>query len=136
VTDHLDAARAHAATVVDTLTPQQVADLAAGRARLVFQPQRVDRRPRPAAPEPATRSSDIAGTVEMINQLSDPEDVEAYLRRHDAAFTVPLLRAIAAALGPTVRTTGRNKAELRRDIIAGTVGYRTRAEAMSGGAWS
>jgi len=136
VTDHLDAARDHATAVLDALTPEQVADLASGRARLVFRPEPVERRRRPAAPEPAARSSDVAGAVETINQLSDPAEVEAYLRRHDAVFTVPLLKAIAQSLGPTVRTTGRNKTELRRDIVAGTAGYRARSAAMSGGAWS
>ncbi len=135
MTDHLDAARDHAAAVLDALTPEQVTDLASGRAQLVFRPEPVERRRRPASPEPA-RSSDVAGAVETINQLADPAEVEAYLRRHDAVFTVPLLKAIARSLGPTVRTTGRNKTELRRDIVAGTAGYRTRSAAMSGGAWS
>lgn len=135
MTDHLDAARHHAAAVLDALTPGQVADLASGRARLVFRPEPAERRRRPASPEPAP-SSDVAGAVETINQLVDPAEVEAYLRRHDAVFTVPLLKAIARSLGPTVRTTGRNKTELRRDIVAGTAGYRTRSAAMSGGAWS
>lgn len=132
---HLDAVRTHAADVLDTLTPDQLAAIANGRARLVFRPEAVQRRRRPASPEPA-HSSDVAGAVETINQLADPAEVEAYLRRHDAAFTVPLLKDIARSLGPTVRTTGRNKTELRRDIVAGTAGYRTRSAAMSGGAWS
>lgn len=133
---HLDAARAHAADVLDALTADQLAAVAAGRARLVFRPEPAEGRRRPASPEPTARSSDVAGAVETINQLADPAEVEAYLRRHDAVFTVPLLKAIARSLGPTVRTTGRNKTELRRDIVAGTAGYRARSAAMSGGAWS
>ena len=136
MTQHLDAARDHAVAVLDALTPAQLADLAAGRARLVFRPEPVERRRRPASPEPEARASDVAGAVQTINELADPAEVEAYLRRHDAMFTVPLLKAIARSLGPTVRTTGRNKTELRRDIVAGTAGYRARSAAMSGGAWS
>jgi len=132
----MDAALVHAADVLGALSAQQLADLVEGRGRLVFRAEPVDRRTRrPASPEPAG-SSDVAGAVETINQLADPAEVEAYLRRHDAVFTVPLLKAIARSLGPTVRTTGRNKTELRRDIVAGTAGYRTRSAAMSGGAWS
>jgi hypothetical protein len=29
-----------------------------------------------------------------------------------------------------------SKAEMRRDIVAGTVGFRSRSAAMSGGAWT
>jgi hypothetical protein len=135
VTENLDAARDHATAVLHALTPAQLADLATGRGRLVFRPEPAERRRRPVTPEPA-RSSDVVRAVETINELSDPAEVEAYLRRHDAVFTVPLLKAIARSLGPTVRTTGRNKTELRRDIVAGTAGYRARSAAMSGGAWA
>ncbi len=121
--------------MLDTLTPEQLADLADGRARLVFRPTDPARRPRrPVTGEPV--SGDIATAVETINRLADPAEVDEYLRRHDAQFTLLVLREIAKALGPTVRSGGRNKAELRRDIVAGTVGYRTRSAAMSGGAWS
>jgi hypothetical protein len=47
-----------------------------------------------------------------------------------------VLKQIARALGPTVLATGRNKAEVRRDIVAGTAGFRSRSAAMSGGAWT
>lgn len=130
----IDAARAHAAELLDALTADQLAAIADGRGRLVFRLEPTGRG-RSAAPGPA-RPSDVAGAVETISQLVDPAEVESYLRRHDAVFTVLLLKAIARSLGPTVRTTGRNKTELRRDIVAGTAGYRTRSAAMSGGAWS
>jgi hypothetical protein len=133
-----DAAQRHVAAVLNALTPAQLADLAAGRAELVF-------RPGPAA-EPARRTrrpvvtesvrSEVATAVETINQLADRAEVDDYLRRHDARLTLPMLKAIARALGPTVPATGRSKAELRRDIVEGTVGFRTRSAAMSGGAWA
>ncbi|MCW2718727.1 MAG: hypothetical protein QOG20_2340 [Pseudonocardiales bacterium] len=132
-----DAALRHATGVLNSLTPEQLADLAAGRARLVFRPEppATRRTRRPVTPEPE-RSSDVATAVETINRLADPAEVDDYLRRHDGRFTLPVLREIARGLGPTVRANGRNKTELRRDIVAGTAGYRTRSAAMSGGAWS
>lgn len=133
-TSPADDALHHATAVLDSLTPSQLEDLAAGRARLEFRPYVPAARPsRPATPH---TSPDAAAAVETINRLADPSEVDDYLRRHDARFTLPVLRQIARGLGPTVRANGRNKAELRRDIVAGTAGYRARSAAMSGGAWS
>ena len=49
---------------------------------------------------------------------------------------MPVLKQIARELGPTVLATGRSKADVRRDIVAGTAGFRCRSAAMSGGAWT
>jgi hypothetical protein len=133
VTQPSDAALRQASAFLDTLTPEQLDDLAAGRARLELRPQvPTARRARPEA----SSSADVTAAVETINQLADPSEVDDYLRRHDARFSLPVLKEIARGLGPTVRANGRNKSELRRDIVAGTAGYRTRSAAMSGGAWS
>jgi hypothetical protein len=76
----------------------------------------------------------IPATVARINELPTPSAVEAYLQ--DPRFTVAVLKQVARALGPTVLCTGRNKTEVRRDIVAGTAGFRSRSAAMSGGAWA
>ena len=96
-------------------------------------------RPRrnPATPVPDRAHGfdvDIDAAVARINELPTPSAVEEYLR--DPCFTAPVLKQIARALGPTVLATGRTKAEVRRDIVAGTVGFRSRSAAMSGGAWT
>ena len=110
--------------------------MAAGRARLEVR----HLAPRPARRAPKTpvpardHGVDVAAAVERVNVLPTPADVEDYLK--DRRFTVSVLKQIARALGPTVPATGRNKAEVRRDIVAGTVGFRSRSAAMSGGAWS
>lgn len=89
----------------------------------------------PATPLPVRdHGTDIDAMVARINQLSTPGAVDDYLR--DPAFILPVLKQVARALGPTVLSTGRSKAEVRRDIVAGTVGFRSRSTAMSGGAWS
>jgi hypothetical protein len=118
------------------LSPDDLAALAAGRARLEVRhlPPRPARRA-PATPVPARdHGVDVAAAVARINTLPTPVAVEDYLR--DPRFTVSALKQIARELGPTVLATGRSKAEVRRDIVAGTVGFRSRSAAMSGGAWT
>ncbi|HEY0813457.1 MAG TPA: hypothetical protein VGE11_09245 [Pseudonocardia sp.] len=89
----------------------------------------------PATPVPArAHGVDVDAVVARINELPTPAAVEEYLQ--EPRFTAPMLKQIARALGPTVPATGRTKAEIRRDIVAGTVGFRSRSAAMSGGAWS
>jgi hypothetical protein len=118
-----------------TLSPEDLAAVAGGRARLEVRPV-APRPPRraPATPVPDDHGVDVAAAVGRINALPTPADVEDYLK--DRRFTVSVLKQIARALGPTVLATGRNKAEVRRDIVAGTAGFRSRSAAMSGGAWT
>ena len=121
---------------LDTLSPDDLAAVAAGRARLEVR-HMAPRPPRraPATPVPARdHGVDVNATVDRINALPTPAAVEDYLK--DRRFTLPVLKQIARALGPTVLATGRSKAEVRRDIVAGTVGFRSRSAAMSGGAWT
>jgi hypothetical protein len=132
----LAAALQQAAAVLETLTPQQLEALAAGRGRLVFRPAADTGTPRRRHVVHRPSGVDVAGTVQEINRLATPAEVADYLDRHDARFTVPVLKEIARALGPTVATTGRTKAQLRRDIVEGTAGFRVRSTAMSGGAWA
>jgi hypothetical protein len=134
----LTAALQQATEMVRTLTPQQLDDLAAGRGELVFRraPHAASTRSSAPTRRPRPEVVDVSADVAEINRLGTPGEVDDYLHQHDARFTVPVLRQIARALGPTVLTTGRTKAEIRRDIVAGTAGFRTRSAAMSGGAWA
>ena len=117
------------------LDDDQLVALAEGRGQLVFRPAAPDparpSRPRPAATEPG----DLDATVSAIRALGSRAEVADYLRAHDDRLTVPVLKQVARRLGPTV-ATGRSKAELRRNIIEGTAGFRERSMAMSRGAWS
>jgi hypothetical protein len=79
---------------------------------------------------------DVAAAVADINRFTTPGEVATYLRENDARFTVPVLKAIARGLGPTVNASGRTKEQLRRDIVEGTTGFRVRSAAMSDGAWA
>jgi hypothetical protein len=127
-----------AVALLETLSREQLEDIAAGRATLVYQsspaPAPAMRRREPT-PQQRPTGVDIEGAVAAINRLATPGEVSDYLQSR-AEFTVPVLKEIAKALGPTVNSTGRTKTQLRRDIVEGTAGFRVRAAAMSEGAWA
>ena len=117
------------------LDDDQLVALAEGRGQLVFRPAAPDPA-RPSRPRPAeTEPGDLDATVSAIRARGSRAEVADYLRAHDGRLTVPVLKQVARRLGPTV-ATGRSKAELRRNIIEGTAGFRERSMAMSRGAWS
>jgi hypothetical protein len=139
----------HLAAALDTLSVDELRDLAEGRGRLVFSPES----PAPSAPaaapvagravphRPSTRPTarptavvvDVTADVAAIHRCATPEEVRAHLA--ERRFTVPVLRQLARALGPTVPASGRSRAELVHAIVEGTVGFRARSHALSGGAW-
>jgi hypothetical protein len=123
-----------AVALLESLSREQLEDIASGEGKLVYQPSQA---PAMRRREVVQRPSgvDIDGAVADINRFTKPGEVADYLQSR-AEFTVPVLKEIARALGPTVNSTGRTKAQLRRDIVEGTAGFRVRAAAMSGGAWA
>jgi hypothetical protein len=123
-----------AVALLETLSREQLQDIASGNGSLVYRPGPARTVRREVVHRELT--VDVAAAVADINRLSTPTEVAEYLQLHNAEFTVPVLKEIARGLGPTVHTTGRTKAQLRRDIVEGTAGFRVRGAAMSGGAWS
>jgi hypothetical protein len=138
-----------AAATVAALSPEQRDDLVAGRAQLVLQPvarsadtamatgvleEEPDTAPVVRAGRRAPDPELVAAAVRAIRGLSTPAEVAEHLDRH--RYSVPALREIALALGPTVSTRARNRAGWEHNIVEGTAGYRARSAAMSGGAWS
>ncbi|MGH3585578.1 MAG: hypothetical protein ACRDQ0_04575 [Pseudonocardia sp.] len=134
-----------AVALLESLDRAQLQDIASGAGKLVYQPS-AEAAPAAATPAPVRpmrrrevvhRSSgvDVAAAVTEINRMATPGEVADYLQRRRTEFTVPVLKEIARALGPTVNSTGRTKEQLRRDIVEGTAGFRVRSAAMSGGAW-
>ena len=83
-----------------------------------------------------TPAARISSSARSVVSGATPAEVADYLQSRSVEFTVPVLKEIARALGPTVNSTGRTKAQLRRDIVEGTAGFRVRSAAMSGGAWA
>jgi hypothetical protein len=79
---------------------------------------------------------DVAAAVADISALGSRDEVAAYLRARDRELSVPALRQIARGLGPTVSVAARSKADLHRNIVEGTAGFRERSAAMAGrGGW-
>jgi hypothetical protein len=124
-----------AVALLESLSREQLEDIASGEGKLVYRPGTPSRGMRR---EVVHRPSgvDVAAVVADINRMTTPGEVADYLQRRSAEFTVPVLKEIARALGPTVNSTGRTKTQLRRDIVEGTAGFRVRSAAMSGGAWA
>lgn len=124
-------------TLLGKLTAEQLAQLADGSGQLVFRAgDTVVGAGRAARPRAAAAGVDVvAQTVEAIKGCASSDEVEDYLRTHDRKLTVAVLREVAQRLGPTV-AAGKAKADIKRNIVAGTAGFRERSAAMSGGAWS
>lgn len=152
--DLSDAALRAVADLLATLPDEQLRALAEGRGRLVYTPdatgtadgtavatttpaRAIAHRPaaRPASRPQAVLPEGADGVdVATIRAMTTPDEVRSYLEAR--RFTVPVLRQLARALGPTVPASGRNRAELVHGIVEGTVGFRARSHALSGGAWS
>ena len=126
--------------VLGKLTDEQLAELGSGRAQLVFSSGSTVVTARGARPRAAAAAAkpklDVDGAVTAIRGLSGAGEVEAYLDAHDKQLTAAALKEIAKRLGPTVAGSGKNKAEIKRNIVQGTAGFRERSAAMSGGAWN
>lgn len=124
-----------AVALLESLSREQLEDIASGEGKLLYQPGPARQmRRREVVHRPS--NVDVEAAAADINRLATPGEVADYLQSRSAEFTVPVLKEIARALGPTVNSTGRTKAQLRRDIVEGTAGFRVRSAAMSGGAWA
>jgi hypothetical protein len=123
-----------AVALLESLSREQLEDIASGEGKLVYEPSAARQmRRREVVHRPS--GVDVEAAAADINRLTTPGEVAEYLQSR-VEFTVPVLKEIARALGPTVNSTGRTKAQLRRDIVEGTAGFRVRAAAMSDGAWA
>jgi hypothetical protein len=125
-----------AVALLESLSREQLEDIASGNGKLVYRPGPARPMRREVVHRPSNTNVDIEGAVADINLFATPGEVADYLQSRSVEFTVPVLKEIARALGPTVNSTGRTKAQLHRDIVEGTAGFRVRSAAMSGGAWA
>ena len=124
-----------AVALLESLSREQLEAIASGEGKLVYQPPSPAPQMRRREVVQRPSSVDVEAAAADINRLATPGEVADYLQSR-SEFTVPVLKEIARALGPTVNSTGRTKAQLRRDIVEGTAGFRVRAAAMSDGAWA
>nr|BFE55729.1 hypothetical protein GCM10020063_002550 [Dactylosporangium thailandense] len=140
------------------LTEEQLAALAEGRAHVEFRdtdgtvaalrtaPDRANADGERAGGETAaparatakaTRSAvDLDAIIADIKALTEEDAVERYLIGRDKELSLPLMRELADRIGPPVTSKGaKSKAQLRKNIAAGTAGLLNRPASVFSGSW-
>jgi hypothetical protein len=118
--------------LLGTLTEEQLTALAEGRAQVEFRDA-----PAPAArPRPAKAAVDLEAIIAEIRSLTEEDAVERYLIARDKELSLPLMRDLADRIGPPVSSKGaKSKAQLRKNIAAGTAGLLNRPASVFSGSW-
>ncbi|MET7400171.1 hypothetical protein ABZS66_42470 [Dactylosporangium sp. NPDC005572] len=121
------------------LTAEQLADLADGRAFVEFRSgettvtSRTAGRTTTKAPKAEV---DLDAMVAEIKAFTEEDAVERYLIEHDKELPLPKMRELAERIGPPVTTKGaKSKAQLRKNIAAGTGGLVNRPASVFSGTW-
>ena len=130
------------AKLLAKLTEEQLTDLVSGRGVLEFRTPEVTvtarpvRAPRqPAAPKAAPIPLGLDEILRAIQEIPDEDGVERYLLEHDRQIKLPMMVALAEKIGPPVSAKG-SKAQVRKNIAAGTGGLRDRPAAIFSGGWA
>ena len=119
------------------LTDEQLTDLVAGRAVVEFRTPELtiaSRSPRKtAAPKPKP-VVDLDEIIRDIKAIKTEDEVERYLAAQDRVISADAMRQLAARIGPPVSTKG-TKAQLRKNIAAGTAGLLNKPASVFSGQW-
>lgn len=121
--------------LLGTLTEDQLIALAEGRARVEFQADAaVNAAVHTAArPKPGV---DLDAIVADIRACTAEDAVERLLIARDKELSLPLMRELADRIGPPVTAKGaKSKAQLRKNIAAGTAGLLNRPASVFSGGW-
>lgn len=123
------------AKLLGKLSEAQLVDLVEGRAVVEFRSPEVtimSRTPKKAAAP--KQSVDLDEIILAIKGITEEDQVERYLLSRDKDLSVGDLREIATRIGPPVSAKG-TKAQLRKNIAAGTAGLLNRP-ASAFGSWA
>ncbi|WP_432991207.1 hypothetical protein [Dactylosporangium sp. CA-233914] len=118
--------------LLGTLTEEQLTALAEGRAQVEFRTG--EKAERPA--KPAKAAIDLDAIVAEIRAMTEEDAVERYLIARDKELSLPLMRDLADRIGPPVTSKGaKSKAQLRKNIAAGTAGLLNRPASVFSTSW-
>jgi hypothetical protein len=120
------------------LTEEQLTDLVEGRAVVEFRTPEVviaSRAPRRAAGAKPKTALDLDEVYRDIKGMTQEDAVEEYLKERDKELSLTALKELAAKIGPPVSAKGSSKAQLRKNIAAGTGGLHNRPASVLGSAW-
>lgn len=126
------------AKLLTKLTEEQLVDLVAGRAVVEFRTPEItitSRTLRKAAARKAPkRVVDLEEVLQEIKAMSEEDAVESYLLSRDKELTLAHLQELAHKVGPPVSMKG-TKAQLRKNIAAGTAGLLNRPASVFSSSW-
>jgi hypothetical protein len=115
------------------LSEEQLVDLVEGRAVVEFRTPEVTIMSRTPKKAPTPKQSvDLDEFILAIKGITEEDEVERYLLSRDKELSVGDLREIATRIGPPVSAKG-TKAQLRKNIAAGTAGLLNRPASAFGG---
>jgi hypothetical protein len=118
------------------LTEAQLAELADGKAYVEFRSGDTTVDSRVTGRKPAKRPVDLDEIIVAIKALTEEDAVERYLIDRDKDLSLPLMRELADRIGPPVTSKGaKSKAQLRKNIAAGTAGLLNRPASVFENSW-
>ncbi|MFI5910836.1 hypothetical protein [Dactylosporangium sp. NPDC051541] len=121
--------------LLGTLSEEQLTALAEGRAQVEFRAAGSTPATAPSA-KPAKAGVDLDAVVADIRAMTEEDDVERYLIARDKDLPLPKLRELADRIGPPVTSKGaKSKAQLRKNIAAGTAGLLNRPASVFASSW-
>jgi hypothetical protein len=126
------------AKLLTKLDETQLADLVEGRAVVEFRTPEVTVASRAVKKAPATKAPkpelDLDEVIREIRSITEEYAVEAYLLKRDREISAELMKELAKKIGPPVSSRG-TKAQLRKNIAAGTAGLLDRPASVFSGSW-
>jgi hypothetical protein len=123
------------AKLLGKLTEEQLAQLAEGRAFVEFRSGDeviTSRAPKKPAAKPKI---DLEEVVRAIKEMTEEDAVEKYLIERDKLISLAQMKELATMIGPPVSNKG-TKAQLRKNIAAGTAGVLNRPASAFSNAWA
>jgi hypothetical protein len=124
--------------LLGALTEDQLTALAEGRAHVEFRDTdgtatALSPAPRPKSPK---QKLDLDEIIAEIKALTEEDAVDRYLQSRDKDLSLPQMRELADRIGPPVTSKGaKSKAQLRKNIAAGTAGLLNRPASVFSGTW-